>query len=139
MSNRLNPYKEFLGLDTSPLRPTYYELLGLDPHGSYSDEQIETVRDSSLSAIRSFKPGANAVSWAALLDEVSLASETLLDQDLKQAYDAQLTSGSEPGELEWVELAGPIESVQTDTTSKPSDSESPVEDMMAPSHLQASG
>jgi len=138
MSNRLNPYKEFLGLDTSPVRPTYYELLGLDPHSSYSDEQIETVRDSSLSAIRSFKPGANAVSWAALLDEVSLASETLLDQDLKKAYDAQLTSGVEPGELEWVELAGPIESVQTDITSKPSAAESPVADMMAPAHLQAS-
>jgi hypothetical protein len=85
--------------------------------------------------MRAFKPGANAAVWAALLDEVALASTTLLDSDLKTTYDNQLAAGEIPATLNLVQRLGPIVRVGANGTVS-AESENPV-DSMAPSHLQS--
>jgi hypothetical protein len=132
MSDLFNPYIEFLDLDTAPKCPTYYELLGISNNDECTHDLVENGRITSLAKIRAFKPGANAAVWAAVLDEVALASTTLLDADLKTTYDNQLTAGEIPAKLDLVQRLGPIERI--DPVS--AESASPV-DSMAPSHLQS--
>ena len=135
MSDLFNPYVEFLDLDTAPKCPTYYELLGISNSNECTHDLIENGRITSLAKIRAFKPGANAAAWAAVLDEVALASTTLLDSDLKTTYDNQLTAGEVPTALDLVQRLGPIERIDASSTVS-GESADPV-DSMAPSHLQS--
>ncbi|MCS5631892.1 MAG: hypothetical protein NZ744_13745 [Pirellulaceae bacterium] len=135
MSDLFNPYVEFLDLDTAPKCPTYYELLGISNSNECTHDLIENGRITSLAKIRAFKPGANAAVWAAVLDEVALASTTLLDSDLKTTYDNQLTAGEVPIALDLVQRLGPIERIDASSTVS-AESADPV-DSMAPSHLQS--
>ena len=135
MSDLFNPYVEFLDLDTAPMCPTYYELLGISNSNECTHDLIENGRITSLAKIRAFKPGANAAAWAAVLDEVALASTTLLDSDLKTTYDNQLTAGEVPTALDLVQRLGPIERIDASSTVS-GESADPV-DSMAPSHLQS--
>jgi hypothetical protein len=135
MSDSFNPYLEFLDLGTAPKCPTYYELLGISNSDECTHDLVENGRLTALAKMRAFKPGANAAVWAAVLDEVALASTTLLDLDLKATYDNQLTTGEVPNELDLVQRLGPIERVDASSTAS-AESASPV-DSMAPSHLQS--
>jgi hypothetical protein len=135
MSDLFNPYLEFLDLGTAPKCPTYYELLGISNSDECTHDLVENGRITALAKMRAFKPGANAAVWAAVLDEVALASTTLLDLDLKATYDNQLTTGEVPNELDLVQRLGPIERVDASSTAS-AESASPV-DSMAPSHLQS--
>lgn len=132
MSDLFNPYLEFLDLATAPKCPTYYELLGISNSDECTHDLVENGRITALAKMRAFKPGDNAAVWAAVLDEVALASTTLLDSDLKVTYDNQLTTGEIPNELDLVQRLGPIERVDASSA----ESASPV-DSMAPSHLQS--
>ena len=135
MSDLFNPYIEFLELDTVPKCPTYYELLGISNSDECTYDLVENGRITVLAKMRAFKPGANAAVWAAVLDEIALASTTLLDSDLKATYDNQLTTGEVPTELNLVQRLGPIERVDASSTVS-AESASPV-DSMAPAHLQS--
>jgi hypothetical protein len=135
MSDLFNPYIKFLDLDTAPKCPTYYELLGISNSNECTHDLIENGRITSLAKIRAFKPGANAAAWAAVLDEVALASTTLLDSELKATYDNQLTAGEVPTALDLVQRLGPIERIDASSTVS-GESADPV-DSMAPSHLQS--
>ena len=135
MSDLFNPYIEFLDLDTAPKCPTYYELLGISNSNECTHDLIENGRITALAKMRAFKPGANAAVWAAVLDEVALASTTLLDTELKATYDNQLTTSEVPTALDLVQRLGPIERVDASSTVS-AESASPV-DSMAPSHLQS--
>jgi hypothetical protein len=135
MSDLFNPYIEFLELDTVPKCPTYYELLGISNSDECTYDLVENGRITALAKMRAFKPGANAAVWAAVLDEIALASTTLLDSDLKATYDNQLTTGEVPTELNLVQRLGPIERVDASSTVS-AESASPV-DSMAPAHLQS--
>ncbi len=135
MSDLFNPYLEFLDLDTAPKCPTYYELLGINSSNECTHDLIENGRITALAKMRAFKPGDNAAVWAALLDEVALASTTLLDADLKAAYDKQLTIGEVPTALNLVQRSGPIERIDPSPAVSAATA-SPV-DSMAPSHLQS--
>jgi hypothetical protein len=135
MSDLFNPYLEFLDLDTAPKCPTYYELLGINSSNECTHDLIENGRITALAKMRVFKPGNNAAVWAALLDEVALASTTLLDADLKAAYDKQLTIGEVPTALNLVQRSGPIERIDPSPAVSAATA-NPV-DSMAPSHLQS--
>ncbi len=135
MSDLFNPYKEFLDLDTAPKCPTYYELLGISDRNECTHDLVENGRITALAKMRAFKPGGNAAVWAALLDEVALASTTLLDADLKATYDNQLTTDEVPTALDLVQRLGPIERIDASPAASAA-AASPV-DSMAPSHLQS--
>ena len=135
MSDLFNPYAEFLDLDTAPKVPTYYELLGISSSDECTDELVENGQIEALAKIRAFKPGANAAVWAVVLDEVALASTTLLSADLKADYDEQLTTPEVPATLDLAQRLGPIERIVGSATDS-TESANPV-DSMAPSHLQS--
>jgi len=135
MSDLFNPYAEFLDLDTAPKVPTYYELLGISSSDECTDELVENGQIEALAKMRAFKPGANAAVWAAVLDEVALASTTLLSADLKADYDEQLTTPEVPATLDFAQRLGPIERIDGSATDS-TESTNPV-DSMAPSHLQS--
>jgi hypothetical protein len=135
MSDLFNPYTEFLDLDTASKGPTYYELLDISSSDECTDELVENGRITALAKMRAFKPGANAAVWAAVLDEIALASITLLSADLKAAYDEQLTTGEVPATLDLAQRLGPIERIDANSTDS-TESANPV-DSMAPSHLQS--
>ena len=134
MSDLFNPYTEFLDLATASKGPTYYELLDISSSDECTDELVENGRITALAKMRAFKPGANAAVWAAVLDEIALASITLLSADLKAAYDEQLTTGEVPATLDLAQRLGPIERIDANSADS-TESANPV-DSMAPSHLQ---
>lgn len=90
-----NPYHEWLELDPTLSSPTYYQLLGVD--SSETDTaKINAAADRARNKVRSFRPGANAAQWSALLDELADAKKQLTDADARKAYDEQLASGTAP-------------------------------------------
>ena len=93
MSEQINPYNLFLGLDTAPKKPNYYQLLGL-AQDERDEATIARGCEESLAKVRGFKPGANARIWLAILDEISAAKATLTDFELRRAYDQQLAAGA---------------------------------------------
>ena len=135
MSDLFNPYIEFLDVNTAPKVPTYYELLGISSSEECTDELVENGRITALAKMRAFKPGANAAVWAAVLDEVAIASKTLLSVDLKATYDEQLATGEAPATLDLAQRLGPIQRIEA--SSKDSIRSSNPVDSMAPSHLQS--
>ena len=144
MSEQINPYMVFLDLDTAPSKPTLYQLLRVDQQEQDHDV-IGKACEQALAKVRSYKPGSNARIWAAILDEISEARMVLTNPGKREQYDQQLASGEEPGVLELLELAGPVESVVDGTaTSSNSDQVEPTDpgpslaDQLVPSHL-ASG
>ena len=142
MSEQINPYQVFLELDTAPKKPTYYELLGVA-----QDEQDESVIskgcEQALAKVRSFKPGANAKIWLAILDEITLAKTTLTDSEERLQYDQKLAGGTLPSELELVVLEGPLEAVESSSVADAAGSQAQPEqpmslaDQLVPSHLAA--
>jgi len=84
-----NPYHEWLGLDKTVTKPSYYQLLGLndfesDPH------VIARAADSAKSRVRACKPGEHAALWAKLIDQIKQVKAYLLDDNRRTAYDQKL-------------------------------------------------
>lgn len=93
MSDNFNPYSEWLGISESVTSPNHYQLLDIDK--SVTDQAaIASAADRAMTRVRACKPGANAPAWAALLDRISEAKETLTDSDKRSAYDQQLANPS---------------------------------------------
>ena len=94
MADTFDPYAAWLGIQGATPQ-THYELLGLpkfeaDPH------LIAVAADTRSSKVRSFRPGAHARAWQALLDELATAKRTLLDPAAKAKYDAAIKAGQNP-------------------------------------------
>ncbi|MGC6452183.1 MAG: hypothetical protein ACON5G_16950 [Pirellulaceae bacterium] len=147
MTEQFNPYLQYLGLNTAPKKQTYYELLGVSPDET-DEAAIAAGRDDALSKVRGFKPGQNARTWAAILDEISEAFAVLTISERRDAYDKELASGVLPQVLELFDLLGPIESVKVTDLHKEStplsdggENTVPIEQSLAeqlvPSHLGA--
>ncbi len=139
MSELINPYNLFLGLDTAPKKPTYYELLGV-PHGELDETVIAKGCEQALAKVRSFKPGINARLWLSILDEISNAGAILADAERRQVYDQQLEAGELPEDLELLVLEGPIEAVTSLNTAPLhtdyAGSTASLADELIPSHLK---
>ena len=142
MSEQINPYNLFLGLDTAPKKPNYYQLLGL-AQDERDEATIARGCEESLAKVRGFKPGANARIWLAILDEISDAKATLIDFELRRAYDQQLAAGAQPEELELVILDGPVDAVTSvdreiaEVPEERSEQAQSLADQLVPSHLRA--
>lgn len=88
MAAEFNPYREWLGLESGPSSPTYYQLLGIGPDES-DVRVIQAAADRALAHVRSHRPGVHARVWAALLDELAAAKNCLTDPELRRRYDSQ--------------------------------------------------
>jgi len=110
MPNEIDPYSEWLGIQ-SPERPlSHYRLLGLDEFES-DPQTITVAADRAIALVRKVRPGAQAESWQKLLDELSLAKMCLSDPGRKGQYDAQLRTRTPnrpaPAAAAYFELASP--------------------------------
>ena len=93
MSDKFNPYSEWLGLSASETAPDHYSLLGLDK--SVTDAAaISSAADQAMSRVRACKPGPNAAAWAQLLDRIDLAKMILSDPSQRASYDQQSTAST---------------------------------------------
>lgn len=95
MSDSFHPLRDWLGIDSPPEQPTYYQLLKIDPEQG-DVEQIKIAADRALAQVRSHRPGAHAKQWAQLLDELTAAKDCLTDPEKRSQYDAQLATGTAP-------------------------------------------
>jgi hypothetical protein len=91
-----NPYREWLHLDTSTNRPTFYQILGLSDE-ERDAEKIRHAADERLNTVRRVRPGPNLDVWQRLLDELTEIRRVLTDASRKLAYDESLRRGNPSG------------------------------------------
>jgi hypothetical protein len=84
-----NPYREWLGVETSAERPNHYELLGLPPFEADSDRILHAA-DQRLNLVRKVRPGPHIDQWQKVLDELVEIRRLLSDLEKKRQYDDQL-------------------------------------------------
>ena len=118
MSESFHPLRDWLGIESPPEQPSYYQLLGLDPEQP-DGEEIKIAADRALARVRSHRPGAHAQQWAQLLDELSAAKDCLTDPEKRSQYDAELAAGTVSG-------------TGTENSPSPVAATSPADDFMPP-------
>lgn len=84
-----DPYHKWLGIPKEHRPPTYYQLLGLAPTEK-DQEVIEEAAIRQTTHLRAYQIGAHAAECTRLLNEISQARLTLLNQTKRKEYDAQL-------------------------------------------------
>lgn len=97
MSEKFNPYHQWLGIPPKDQPTNYYRLLGVEIYESSSDV-IASAADRQMKHIRSFQTGQRATYAQQLLTEISAAKVTLLNPAKKSAYDAFLLRLAEEDE-----------------------------------------
>jgi len=126
VSESFHPLRDWLGIESPPEQPSYYQLLGLDPQQA-DGEQIKIAADRALAQVRSHRPGAHAQQWAQLLDELTAAKDCLTDPEKRAQYDANLAAGT-------VSTPSPENSPKPVAAASPT---SPADDFMPPSEGNA--
>ena len=90
-----DPYHRWLGIPSDERPISKYRLLALgDFEGD--PEVINAAAEGRTVFLRTMQSGEHAILVAQLLNEVSQARVTLLDPELKSAYDTQLRKEQEP-------------------------------------------
>ena len=96
MGGLLNPYREWLGIQTADIPSSHYELLGL-PQFEADPQQIRTAYDARRGQVsRCVTTEQEGALATALLRELSAAFACLSDPQAKAAYDARLRMGATP-------------------------------------------
>jgi hemoglobin-like flavoprotein len=93
-----DPYHLWLAIPKAHRPPTYYQLLGVAPE----ETEAEVIREAAIrqtTHLRTYQSGPHAEDCARLLSEIALARKTLLDPELRRAYDAHLGPPPAPGIL----------------------------------------
>ena len=84
-----DPYHELLGIALSEQPASYYRLLGITQFES-SPTVIERAADRQMAHLRTFQIGKHQADSQRLLNEISRARQTLLNDTERVAYDAKL-------------------------------------------------
>lgn len=94
-SDQFDPYRKWLGIPEADQPPHHYRLLGV---GLFEDDAdtIATAADRQMAHIRTFQIGPHSAISQKLLNELSAARLTLLDEKKKAAYDQQLRAKLAP-------------------------------------------
>lgn len=100
MSDKFDPYYEWLGIPPKDQPPNHYRLLGIELFEA-NENVIDRAADRQMGHVRTFQTGQNARESQRLLNELSKAKICLLNRDKKAAYDASLRQ-------ERQELSGPV-------------------------------
>ncbi len=95
MSAAFDPYYQWLAIPPEEQPPHHYRLLGLKLYEDNPDV-IESAADRQMKHVRGFQGGRHADASQRLLNELSAARLTLLAQDKKADYDAQLRRKLKP-------------------------------------------
>ena len=89
MSEKFDPYHQWLGIPASEQPPNYYRLLAI-PQFEKSPTVIENAADRQMSHLRTFQTGQYAALSQKLLNEVAAARICLLNAAKKAEYDEKL-------------------------------------------------
>ena len=89
MSDKFDPYHEWLGIPASEQPPHHYRLLGI-PAFEESPTVIENAADQRMAHLRTFQTGKHAAESQQLLNEIAAARISLLNPGKKAAYDQWL-------------------------------------------------
>jgi len=89
----LDPYRDWLGIQQKQRPLTMYQLLGLDPAES-SSEQIEKAAGLQIAKLQKLLSGSNARLARRTLYELESARQCLLDPATKRSYDEGPRAGA---------------------------------------------
>lgn len=89
MSSEFDPYRVWLSISPSEQPVNYYRLLGI-PLFESDPDVISGAADRQMTHVRTFQAGKYSELSQRILNELSQARVTLLDQDKKAEYDAKL-------------------------------------------------
>ena len=89
MSDKFDPYHQWLGIPASEQPPNHYRLLGIAPFESDSTV-IENAADRLMAQLRTFQAGKHSQESQRLLNEVAAARICLLNAEKKALYDHYL-------------------------------------------------
>ena len=95
MSERFDPYHQWLGIPPSEQPPTYYRLLGVSLFEADATV-ISNAADPQMASLRSYQSGKHAAESQRLLNEVASAKLCLLKAAKKDAYDNSLRARLAP-------------------------------------------
>ncbi len=89
MAGKFDPYYKWFGIRPEDQPPDFYRLLGIAPFETDLDV-ISNAADQRMNHLRTLQNGPHAVASQQVLNQVSKARVTLLDDDRKLAYDLAL-------------------------------------------------
>jgi hypothetical protein len=124
MSEKFDPYHEWLGIPASEQPPHHYRLLGISVFEE-SPTVIENAADQRMAHLRTFQTGKHAAESQRLLNEVAAARISLLNLEKKSLYDQRLherlpSSGDQADRIEAdafdPALAAVLETIGTSTS-----------------------
>ena len=91
MSEKFDPYHEWLGIPASEQPPHQYRLLAITAF-EQNPKVIENAADRQMAHLRTFQAGKHAAESQRLLNEMAAARICLLNPAKKAQYDARLRS-----------------------------------------------
>ena len=97
MTSEFDPYRIWLSIPPSEQPANYYRLLGL-PLFESDPDVISGAADRQMTHVRTFQTGKYSELSQKILNELSAARITLLDQNRKSQYDAELRATMESSE-----------------------------------------
>lgn len=116
-------YHELLGIAPSEQPPTLYRLLGVTPFESVPTV-IERAADRQMAHLRTFQAGKHQADSQRLLNEVTRARQTLLNEKERATYEAKLKQ--EQAAKAAAAAAKPLKVAAPIATSKPAAVPNPV-------------
>ncbi len=97
MTPSIDPFREWLGLESSSAQPDHFTLLGLEEREE-DQERIVAAADRALARVRGCRPGSHAAEWARLLDLLTEAKACLCDPKRRAAYRQSLKDQAMDGQ-----------------------------------------
>jgi serine/threonine protein kinase len=89
MAETFNPYHKWLGIPLQEQPPNHYRLLGI-PQFESDHDVIDTAANRQLAHIRTYQSGKYAEISQRILNEISRARVTLLNDHARDEYNAKL-------------------------------------------------
>jgi hypothetical protein len=94
VSERANPYRDWLGIAAGQPPASHYDLFGLKPLEN-DPLRIQAAIDSVVERVRGLRvPREDFIQWQYLLQQISVGQVCLTDPAAKREYDAQLRSAA---------------------------------------------
>ena len=95
MSDKFDPYHQWLGIPASEQPPHHYRLLGISLF-EQTPAVIENAADQRMTHLRTFQTGRYSALSQKLLNEMAVAKVCLLNPQKKTAYDQRLRQYLQP-------------------------------------------
>ena len=110
MSNKFDPYFEWLNISPAEQPADYYRLLGLEMFESDQDS-IRDHADERMEIVRRYHNGKYSRYSQRILNEISASRSCLMKEKLRRIYDAKLKKINAEKQLPPLEMAADLSAV----------------------------